>query len=304
MRNATGLDDDPHATAAPARGGRLLEYVRLMRLDRPIGIWLLLWPVLWALWISGDGRPDEKLFVIFVLGTFVMRSAGCVINDFADREFDPHVRRTADRPLARQAVSPAEALGLFAVLALAALALVIPLNRPTQVLALIGGVLAVTYPFLKRFFSLPQAYLGAAFGWSVPMAFAAQTGSIPPEAWALFLSVVLWTTAYDTMYAMVDREDDLVIGIRSSAILFGRADRLVVALLQLASLGGLVVVGGLIGLGHWYWAGLAAAAALAIRQQWLIRDREPDACFRAFLNNNLFGLVVFAGIALDYLFAT
>jgi 4-hydroxybenzoate polyprenyltransferase len=304
MRNATGLDDDPHATAAPARGGRLLEYVRLMRLDRPIGIWLLLWPVLWALWISGDGRPDEKLFVIFVLGTFVMRSAGCVINDFADREFDPHVRRTADRPLARQAVSPAEALGLFAVLALAALALVIPLNRPTQVLALIGGVLAVTYPFLKRFFSLPQAYLGAAFGWSVPMAFAAQTGSIPPEAWALFLSVVLWTTAYDTMYAMVDREDDLVIGIRSSAILFGRADRLIVALLQLTSLGGLAVVGWLAGLGRWYWAGLAAAAALAIRQQWLIRGREPDACFRAFLNNNLFGLVVFAGIALDYLFAS
>jgi 4-hydroxybenzoate polyprenyltransferase len=172
------------------------------------------------------------------------------------------------------------------------------------VLALIGGVLAVTYPFLKRFFSLPQAYLGAAFGWSVPMAFAAQTGSIPPEAWALFLSVVLWTTAYDTMYAMVDREDDLVIGIRSSAILFGRADRLIVALLQLTSLGGLAVVGWLAGLGRWYWAGLAAAAALAIRQQWLIRGRQPDACFHAFLNNNLFGLVVFAGIALDYLFAS
>jgi 4-hydroxybenzoate polyprenyltransferase len=273
-----------------------------MRLDRPIGIWLLLWPVLWALWIASGGHPDERLFVIFVLGTFVMRSAGCVMNDFADREFDPHVRRTADRPLARQSVSPAEALGLFAVLALIALALIIPLNRPTQVLALIGGVLAVTYPFLKRFFSLPQAYLGAAFGWSVPMAFAAQTGAVPPVAWVLFLSVVLWTTAYDTMYAMVDREDDLVIGVRSSAILFGRADRIVIAALQLAALGGLGLVGWISGLGHWYWVGLAVAAALATHQQVLIRNRQPAACFRAFLNNNLLGLAVFAGLALDYLF--
>jgi 4-hydroxybenzoate polyprenyltransferase len=282
---------------------RLREYARLMRLDRPIGIWLLLWPVLWALWISGDGHPDERLFVIFLAGTFVMRSAGCVINDFADREFDPHVRRTADRPLARQSVSPAEALGLFAVLGLAALALVIPLNRPTQVLALIGGVLAVTYPFLKRFFALPQAYLGAAFGWSVPMAFAAQSGSVSPEAWVMFLSVVLWTTAYDTIYAMVDREDDLVIGVRSSAILFGRADRLIIAALQAGSLGGLALVGLMRDLAHWYWAGLAVAAGSALYQQWLIADREPAACFRAFLNNNLFGLAVFAGILLHYLFA-
>ena len=273
-----------------------------MRLDRPIGIWLLLWPVLWALWISGAGHPDERLFVIFVLGTFVMRSAGCVMNDFADREFDPHVRRTADRPLARQSVSTAEALGLFAVLALIALALVIPLNRPTQVLALIGGVLAVTYPFLKRFFSLPQAYLGLAFSWSVPMAFAAQTGELPLIAWVLFLSGVLWTTAYDTMYAMVDREDDLVIGIRSSAILFGRADRWVIGVLQAGALAGLGLAGSLAHLGHWYWAGLAVAAAFAVYQQWLIKDREPEACFRAFLNNNLFGLAVFGGIALDYLF--
>ena len=301
MRNTADTDPQPHA-AADRPPSRLREYARLMRLDRPIGIWLLLWPVLWALWIAAQGHPDERLFVIFVIGTFVMRSAGCVMNDFADREFDPHVRRTADRPLARQAVSPAEALGLFAVLALIALALIIPLNRATQVLALIGGVLAVTYPFLKRFFSLPQAYLGAAFGWSVPMAFAAQGGSIPPEAWALFLSVVLWTTAYDTMYAMVDREDDLVIGIRSSAILFGRHDRLVIGLLQLGALGGLALVGWMSGLGRWFWAGLAVAALLAIHQQRLIRGREPAACFRAFLNNNLFGLVVFAGIALDYLF--
>jgi 4-hydroxybenzoate polyprenyltransferase len=302
MRNATDIDQESRATSPSPQRRRLREYARLMRLDRPIGIWLLLWPVLWALWISSGGHPDERLFVIFVLGTFVMRSAGCVMNDFADREFDPHVRRTADRPLARQSVSPAEALGLFAVLALVALALVIPLNRPTQVLALIGGILAVTYPFLKRFFSLPQAYLGAAFGWSVPMAFAAQTGAIPPVAWVLFVSVVLWTTAYDTMYAMVDREDDLVIGVRSSAILFGRADRIVIGALQLAALGGLGLVGWISGLGHWYWVGLAVAAALAAHQQVLIRHRQPAECFRAFLNNNLLGLAVFAGLALDYLF--
>jgi 4-hydroxybenzoate polyprenyltransferase len=301
MRNTTDIDQESRAAAA-ARPSRLREYLRLMRLDRPIGIWLLLWPVLWALWISGAGHPDERLFVIFVLGTFVMRSAGCVMNDFADREFDPHVRRTADRPLARQSVSTAEALALFAVLGLIALALVIPLNRPTQVLALIGGVLAVTYPFLKRFFSLPQAYLGLAFSWSVPMAFAAQTGELPLVAWVLFIAGVLWTTAYDTMYAMVDREDDLVIGIRSSAILFGRADRLVICVLQAGALAGLWLAGSLAGLGRWYWAGLGLAAAFAVYQQWLIKDREPGACFRAFLNNNLFGLAVFAGIALDYLF--
>jgi 4-hydroxybenzoate polyprenyltransferase len=303
MRNATDSYRKSATTPRSALRLRLREYARLMRLDRPIGIWLLLWPVLWALWISADGHPDERLFVIFLVGTFVMRSAGCVMNDFADREFDPHVRRTADRPLAKQSVSPAEALGLFAVLGLIALALVIPLNRPTQVLALIGGVLAVTYPFLKRFFSLPQAYLGAAFGWSVPMAFAAQTGSVPPAAWVLFLSVVLWTTAYDTMYAMVDREDDLVIGVRSSAILFGRADRLIIGALQAGAIGGLALVGLMCGLGRWYWAGLVAAAALAVHQQVLIRARDPAQCFRAFLNNNLLGLAVFAGILLNYLFA-
>jgi 4-hydroxybenzoate polyprenyltransferase len=303
MGKATDVEGKSGRTARSPALLRLREYARLMRIDRPIGIWLLLWPVLWALWVAASGHPDEQLFVIFVTGTFVMRSAGCVINDFADREFDPHVRRTADRPLAKQSVSTAEALGLFAVLGLIALALVIPLNRPTQVLALIGGVLAVTYPFLKRFFSLPQAYLGAAFGWSVPMAFAAQTGSVPPQAWVMFLSVVLWTTAYDTIYAMVDREDDLLIGIRSSAILFGRADRAIIAVLQAGALGGLSVVGLMCGLGRWYWYGLLVATALAVHQQWLIRARDPDRCFRAFLGNNLFGLAVFAGILLDYLFA-
>jgi 4-hydroxybenzoate polyprenyltransferase len=301
MTNLSDLDRG----VARAQGvrGRLVEYARLMRLDRPIGIWLLLWPCLWALWISAAGRPDERVFVIFLIGTFVMRSAGCVINDFADREFDPHVRRTANRPLARGAVSPAEALALFAVLGLVALALVIPLNRPTQTLALVGGALAVTYPFLKRFFSLPQAYLGLAFSWSVPMAFAAQTGELPLVAWVLFAAGVLWTTAYDTIYAMVDREDDLVIGVRSSAILFGRADRGIVAALQLGALALLVLTGLLAGLGGWYWLGLGVAAATALHQQYLIRHRDPGECFRAFLNNNLFGLAVFGGILLDYLFA-
>jgi len=300
MREATQLKQE--AGSLPLRA-RLREYARLMRLDRPVGTWLLLWPALWGLWISAAGDPDELVFVIFLVGTFVMRAAGCVVNDVADREFDPHVRRTADRPLARQSVTPVEALLLFALLAIIALSLLIPLNRPTRVLAFIGGILAITYPFLKRFFSLPQAYLGAAFGWSVPMAFAAQTGSVPAVGWLLFLAVVLWTTAYDTMYAMVDREDDLLIGVRSSAILFGRHDRVVIAALQLGSLALLWLVGRLSGLGHWYWIGLIAAAALALRQQWLIRERDPTDCFRAFLNNNLFGLAVFGGILLDYQFA-
>jgi 4-hydroxybenzoate polyprenyl transferase, proteobacterial len=301
MTNLTELDNG----TARRHGvrSRLVEYARLMRLDRPIGIWLLLWPCLWALWISAEGHPDERVFVIFLLGTFVMRSAGCVINDFADREYDPHVRRTANRPLARGAVSPAEALAVFAVLGLLALALLIPLNRPTQTLALVGGVLAVTYPFLKRFFALPQAYLGLAFSWSVPMAFAAQTGELPVVAWVLFVAGVLWTTAYDTIYAMVDRDDDLVIGIRSSAILFGRADRAFVAILQLGALVLLVVAGVMAGLQRWYWLGMAVAAATIVHQHMLIRHRDPEGCFRAFLNNNLFGLAVFGGILLDYLFA-
>ena len=301
MTNVTGLNDG--TGRAHGVRGRLVEYARLMRLDRPIGIWLLLWPCLWALWISAEGHPDERVFVIFLLGTFVMRAAGCVINDFADREFDPHVQRTANRPLARGAVSPAEALALFALLGLVALALLIPLNRPTQTLALVGGVLAVTYPFLKRFFALPQAYLGLAFSWSVPMAFAAQTGELPLVAWVLFVAGVLWTTAYDTIYAMVDRQDDLVIGVRSSAILFGRADRGIVAVLHAAALALLVVAGLLAGLQRWYWLGLAVAAGTAVHQQVLIRHRDPAQCFRAFLNNNLFGLAVFGGILLDYLFA-
>jgi 4-hydroxybenzoate polyprenyltransferase len=281
---------------------RLQEYARLMRLDRPIGFWLLLWPALWALWISGDGQPSERVFVIFVAGTFLMRAAGCVINDYADRGIDPHVRRTATRPLARGAVSSAEAIVLFAVLAAAALVLIVPLAPLTRLYALAGGVLAVIYPFLKRFFALPQAWLGVAFSWSVPMAFAEQTGGVSCTGWLLFAAAVLWTMVYDTMYAMVDREDDVAIGVRSTAILFGRGDRLAIALMQIAGLVLLALVGRMSALGRWYWFGLAAATAFAAWQQWLIRDREPAACFRAFLNNNYFGLTVFAGIALAYLF--
>jgi 4-hydroxybenzoate polyprenyltransferase len=281
---------------------RLLEYARLMRLERPIGFWLLLWPALWALWISGDGHPDERVFVIFVAGAFLMRAAGCVINDYADRKVDPHVRRTGGRPLARGAVSPGEALALFVVLAAGALALVVPLARQTQLLALAGGVVAVIYPFLKRFFPLPQGWLGLAFAWSVPMAFAEQTGHVSTVAWWLFAAALCWTVAFDTEYAMVDRDDDVKLGVWSSAILFGRADRLVVAALHLASLALLVAVGRSSGLGRWYWLGLASAAALAAWQQWLLRDRERAQCFRAFLNNNYFGMAVFVGIALDYLF--
>jgi len=303
LRKDVDLHEAGRADAGSPWALRLREYARLMRLDRPIGIWLLLWPTLWALWIASQGHPEQSIFVIFMLGTFLMRSAGCVINDYADREFDPHVRRTASRPLARQAVAPAEALALFAVLGLSAAALVLPLNRLTQTLAVLGGFLAVAYPFLKRWFSMPQVWLGAAFGWSVPMAFAAQTGELPAVAWVLFAAVVAWTTAYDTMYAIVDREDDLLIGVRSSAILFGRADRWIIAALQVVCLGGLALVGRMAGLGGWYWAGLACALLLAIYQQRLIREREPAACFRAFLNNNAFGLVVFLGIALDFLFA-
>jgi 4-hydroxybenzoate polyprenyltransferase len=281
---------------------KLSEYAKLMRLDRPIGIWLLLWPALWALWIAGDGRPDETVLVIFVVGTVLARSAGCVINDFADRRVDPHVRRTADRPLARGSVSTAEALVLFALLGTGALALVLPLNRPTQLLALAGGVVTVIYPFLKRFFPLPQAWLGIAFAWSVPMAFAAHTGTVPLVAWVVFAGALCWIVAYDTIYAMVDRDDDLRIGMHSSAILFGRADTVAIGALHTAALLLLAWAGQIARLGRWFYFGLLVAALLAARQQWRIRTREPQSCFRAFLDNNWFGCAVFVGIALDYLF--
>ena len=286
-----------------ALGRQLLAYARLLRLHAPIGIWLLLWPTLWALWLAGEGRPDPQVFTVFVLGVVLMRSAGCAINDFADRRVDPHVRRTRQRPIAAGQVSATEALVLFAGLSLIALGLVLTMNRLTQALAVVGALLAIVYPFTKRYLATPQFVLGVAFGWSVPMAFAAQTGTVPPLAWLLFCAVVLWAVVYDTMYAMVDREDDLKLGVKSAAILFGDADRAILATLQLTLLFTLYLVGERAALGGWYQLGLAFAGCSAVWQQWLIRERHPQGCFQAFLNNHVFGAAVFAGIVLSYTFA-
>ncbi|NGP52378.1 4-hydroxybenzoate octaprenyltransferase [Thioalkalivibrio sp. XN8] len=283
-------------------GSQLREYALLMRLDRPIGTLLLLWPTLWALWIAGAGRPDPHVLLVFVAGVVLMRSAGCVMNDFADRRIDPHVARTRERPLARGAVAPLEALLLAAALGAVAFGLVLTLNRLTVLLALGGAVLTVAYPFLKRFTHLPQIWLGASFGWSVPMAFAAQTGTVPQLAWLMFIAVILWAVVYDTMYAMVDRADDLKLGVRSTAILFGDADRALIGVLQALLLVALWLVGRQAGLGGWYHAALGVAAALSLWQQYLIRNREPADCFRAFLNNNLYGMAVFVGILLHYIY--
>ncbi|MDR3418415.1 MAG: 4-hydroxybenzoate octaprenyltransferase [Nevskia sp.] len=283
---------------------RLLDYARLMRLHRPIGIWLLLWPTLWALWFASGGVPRLKLLAIFTLGTVLMRSAGCVINDYADRGFDPHVERTRDRPIAAGRVSPREALVLFALLCLAALAVAWPLNAAALELALPAAALAASYPFAKRFHSLPQAHLGIAFSWGIPMAYAAVRGSVPWLPASLLMAANLcWVIAYDTYYAMSDREDDLKIGVKSSAILFGRHDRLVVGLLHLAALVLLALVGVLARRGLLYDLGLLVAAAFAVREQVMTRRREPAACFRAFLDNNAFGAAVLAGLAWDYLLA-
>jgi 4-hydroxybenzoate polyprenyltransferase len=271
-----------------------------MRLDKPIGIYLVMWPTLWALWIAGDGYPGAAIVCIFLAGATLMRSAGCVINDYADRRIDQHVERTRDRPLATGEVAAWEALLLFGVLVLAALLLVLFLDPLTIQLAFAAVGLAVLYPFMKRYTHLPQVFLGVAFAWSIPMAFAAVAGTVPKIAWLLFFATVAWVVAYDTMYAMVDRNDDLRIGVKSTAILFGRHDRLIIAALQLAKLGLLYVVGTQLGLGIAWYCGLAGAAALALYQQWLIRERERAACFRAFLNNHYVGALVFAGLFLDY----
>jgi 4-hydroxybenzoate polyprenyltransferase len=238
---------------------RLRNYVRLMRLDRPIGMLLLLWPVLWALWIAAAGKPALPVFVVFAAGVVLMRSAGCVINDYADRDFDPLVERTRDRPIAAGRVHPREALVLFMVLTLSAFALVLCMNRLTILLSFVGAALAVSYPFMKRWTPLPQFYLGAAFGWGVPMAFAAQTGSVPADAWILFGATLCWAVAYDTAYAMVDREDDIRVGVKSTAILFGRADRLMIALFHAFTVALLVWVGARAGLGLTYYIGLLLA---------------------------------------------
>ncbi|MDX9739733.1 MAG: 4-hydroxybenzoate octaprenyltransferase [Gammaproteobacteria bacterium] len=277
-------------------------YARLMRLDRPIGAWLLLWPALWALWLAGEGRPDPWNVVVFACGVILMRSAGCVINDYADRGIDGHVHRTRHRPFAQGEVSTREAFGLFIALSLCAFGLVLTLDRFTVALSLVALFLAATYPFMKRYTHLPQVYLGMAFGWAVPMAFAAETGAIPQGAWLLYVAAVLWTTIYDTMYAMVDREDDLRIGVKSTAILFGDGDRMIIGVLQVLLFIVLLVVGSRFGIDRGYYhAGLAVAAILALWQQCLIRSREPDACFRAFLNNNWFGMAIFIGLLLHSL---
>jgi 4-hydroxybenzoate polyprenyltransferase len=281
----------------------LLDYARLMRLDRPIGIWLLLWPTLWALWISSRGKPNPRIFIIFVVGTVLMRSAGCAINDYADRSFDPRVARTQDRPLAAGRISPLEALILFTVLSLTALLLALQLNKSTLLLAVVGGFLAISYPFIKRFLPVPQMYLGVTFGWGIPMAFEAQYEQLPRVAWLLLLANVLWVTVYDTMYAMVDRDDDIKIGVRSTAILFGDSDRHIIAVLQVMTLLSLYLVGSTIHMGYWYDAGLGAGAVFFLYQLWLIRARDRDGCFRAFLNNNYFGMAVFIGMALEYVFS-
>ncbi|MGQ4877866.1 4-hydroxybenzoate octaprenyltransferase [Billgrantia sp. LNSP4103-1] len=278
---------------------RLPDFLHLMRLDRPIGTWLLMWPTLWALWVAAAGVPERHLLLIFVAGVYLMRAAGCVINDYADRHFDGHVKRTKNRPLATGRISEREAKVLFVGLVAAAFVLVWFTNLFTVMLSLVGVGLAFIYPFMKRYTHLPQLFLGAAFSWAIPMAFGAVLGHIPLEAWLLFAANVAWTVAYDTEYAMVDRDDDLRIGIKSTAVLFGRADRTMIGLLQLATLGLLGWVGWRIELGVFFWLGLAGMAAAFVHQQFLIRSRERDRCFQAFLNNHWSGLLAFAGIALS-----
>jgi 4-hydroxybenzoate polyprenyltransferase len=271
-------------------------YWQLARLDRPIGSLLLLWPTLWALWLAAGGFPPLSVLLIFVAGVFVMRSAGCVINDYADRHIDGHVKRTASRPLPAGRLSSLQALLFFTLLVAIAFMLVWQLNRFTLYLSVGGILLAAIYPFMKRVTSLPQVVLGMAFSWSIPMAYSAAAGELSITTWLLFLANVLWTVAYDTMYAMVDRDDDLTIGVKSTAILFGRNDRLYIALLQLATLSVLWLVGWLEQLSSSYFSVLSITGLFFIYQQWLIRHRQRDACFRAFLNNNWVGMLVFAGI--------
>lgn len=282
---------------------RLTQYEKLMRLDKPIGILLLLWPTLWAVWIASNGKPAWMVVWIFALGTVLMRSAGCVMNDYADRNFDPHVARTKERPLAAQRVSTREALTLAAVLSIAAFLLIIRFNKLTWIIAAIALFLAASYPFTKRFLAIPQAYLGIAFGFGIPMAFAAISGAIPPVAWVLLLANVFWAIAYDTEYAMVDRDDDIKIGIHSSALLFGSYDVIAVVISHLLALALLIVAGIMLDFGIFYYAGLLAAAWFVGFQYRLIKRRDTAQCFEAFLNNKWVGGMVFAGIVAQYYFS-
>lgn len=280
---------------------KLFAYYQLIRLDKPIGILLLLWPTLWALWLAADGWPDLMILTIFVLGTVLMRSAGCAINDFADRHIDPHVARTRQRPLATGLVQPKEALWVAAGLSLCAFLLILSLNWLTIGLSVCALLLAASYPFTKRFFAMPQAYLGLAFSIGMPMAFAAQTNAVPPIVWLLMLANLCWVIAYDTQYAMADREDDLKIGIKTSAITLGRFDVAGIVLCHVAFVSILVFAGGLLQRGILYYAALLVVLGLIIHQYHLIREREPARCFQAFLRNNWIGATVFIGILLDTL---
>jgi len=280
---------------------RLHQYWLLVRFHRPIGIFLLLWPMLWALWIAGKGHPSQEVLFVFLVGAILMRSAGCAINDYADRNFDPFVQRTKDRPLATGHVRPSEAIGVFIVFSLVSFFLVLRMNTLTILLSLVGGFFALSYPFTKRYTHLPQFYLGMAFGWAVPMAFAAQTGKIPSEGWTIFLIAIVWAMVYDTLYAMVDREDDIKIGVRSTAIFFGAWDRTIIAILQMIVISLLERVGKQVQLGKIYFFGLFLSSGLFFYQQYLIRKREPTRCFQAFLNNHWFGMSLFVSIFLDFL---
>ena len=280
---------------------RLVQYYFLMRLDKPVGILLLLWPTLWALWIAAEGLPDLDVLITFIFGVIVMRSTGCVINDLADRNLDRHVQRTRHRPITSGKVNPIEAMGLITVLLMCALVLVLNLNALTFKLSLVAVPLAIIYPFMKRVTYLPQVFLGLAFAWAIPMAFAAQTNSIPEIAWLLFITTVLWAVVYDTMYAMVDREDDIKIGVKTTAILFDDADRTIIASVQIMILLSQILTGVKLELGKYYYAGIAIASILSVYQQYLIKDRIPEKCFRAFLNNQWYGMVIFASLYLHYL---
>ena len=279
---------------------RLALYARLIRIDKPIGILLLLWPTLAALWLASDGKPDWTLLAIFTLGTVLMRSAGCAVNDFADRDFDKHVKRTAERPLTNGKLAAWEALMVAAVLAVAAFALILPLNALTKQLSVAAVLIAASYPYFKRFFAIPQAYLGIAFGFGIPMGFAAVQNAVPPAAWLLLIANIFWAVAYDTEYAMVDRDDDLKIGIKTSAITFGRFDVLAVMLCYAVSFTIILLVGWQYGLRAWFIAGLLVATGCALYHYRLIRERDRMGCFAAFRHNNWLGAAVFAGIALDY----
>lgn len=291
----------PANILSPKIKERLHQYYFLTRMDRPIGIFLLLWPMLWGLWIASEGKPDVLVLFVFVVGVVLMRSAGCVINDFADRKIDPLVERTRQRPIAAGKVKAKEALLVFVVLCLIAFGLVLLMNRFTIYLSVGGVILAAIYPFMKRYTHLPQVVLGMAFAWSIPMAFAAQTGEVHRIAWLIYVITVVWAVIYDTMYAMADREEDLKIGVKSTAILFGDADRVILFILQVLMFTALSLLGQKTEMSMIYYAFLAVAAGFALYQQYLIRYREPQKCFKAFLNNNWLGAMIFLGIFASYI---